>query len=157
MPEPVPTPDQRLAEIRAREQAATEGPWIRWHDQETIPNWDGFIVIGDDAAEGEECNPVAKIYTEDDAEFAAHAREDVPWLLAYAEGAVSAGCAQQQRIAELETELKQAQATLGRVRAEAQSMLENGCKALEESAWARHAAEQRAEQAERERDGDGSR
>lgn len=47
---------------------------------------------------------------------------------------------------------EQAEAELKRVRAEAQSMLENGCKALEESAWARHAAEQRAEQAEQERD-----
>lgn len=75
------TADERLAAIRAREQAATEGPWVRWHDQERIPGWDGFIVIGDGAAEGEECNPTAKVYTEDDAAFIGHAREDVPWLL----------------------------------------------------------------------------
>lgn len=40
-------------------------PLARWTDQERIPGWDGFIVIGDSAEEGEDCNPVARVYTEE--------------------------------------------------------------------------------------------
>lgn len=45
------------------------GPLIRWTDQEGIQGWDGFIVIGDSAEEGDECNPVARVYTQELAEM----------------------------------------------------------------------------------------
>lgn len=77
-----PLSEQKLAEIAAREAAATDGPWVRWTDQENVAGWDGFIVVGDDVAEGEECNPTARVYTEGDAAFIAAARTDVPALLA---------------------------------------------------------------------------
>lgn len=74
----------RLDEIRAREQAATPGPWfvepIGDRDFETakqrgrvIPDvlrWQGYrntLDCGEDDAT---------------AQFIAHAREDIPWLLA---------------------------------------------------------------------------
>lgn len=44
-------------------------PIVRWHDQETAPGWDGFIVIGDSGEEGDDCNPVARVYTDDLAEM----------------------------------------------------------------------------------------
>jgi hypothetical protein len=46
-------------------------PMVRWFDQEHIAGWDGFIVIGDSAEEGEDCNPVARVYTEELAEMLA--------------------------------------------------------------------------------------
>lgn len=90
MTEPI-TPE-RLAEIREREQAATPGPW-RTHD--------GFVPAGGYVAtvlsgEGNATEPRAWLPTfsndtgspmarnvEADAEFMAHAREDVPALLAH--------------------------------------------------------------------------
>lgn len=74
-------PESRLADIRERELLATEGPWIRWTDQDKIPGWDGFYVVGDDVAEGEDCNPTARVYTDTDADFIAQARQDIPDLL----------------------------------------------------------------------------
>ena len=38
-------------------------PLVRWHDQEGIPGWDGFIVLGDSAEDGDECNPLGRFYT----------------------------------------------------------------------------------------------
>lgn len=68
--------DDRLAEIEAREAAATPGPWHRLdfaHDANDVwigPSFRNVIaqVVPDDASA--------------DAAFIAHAREDVPWLLA---------------------------------------------------------------------------
>lgn len=77
-----PLTPERLREIREREHIATDGPWVRWADQAWIPGWDGMCVIGDDAAEGEECNPIARVHVDEDAAFIAHARRDVPDLLA---------------------------------------------------------------------------
>ncbi|MFF2493218.1 hypothetical protein [Agromyces sp. NPDC058064] len=45
-------------------------PLMRWHDQEGIPGWDGFIVLGDSADDGDECNPLARFYTVEGAEAA---------------------------------------------------------------------------------------
>ncbi|MCQ8831741.1 DUF6221 family protein [Streptomyces malaysiensis] len=59
---------QQISKREATALAATEGPWVRWADQEVIPGWDGFIMIGDDAADGEECNPVAKVNIVEDCE-----------------------------------------------------------------------------------------
>jgi hypothetical protein len=44
-------------------------PVVRWFDQEHIPGWDGFIVIGDSGDEGDDCNPVARVYTEELADM----------------------------------------------------------------------------------------
>ena len=79
------TPDD-LAAIEAREQAATAGPWTwrvsedrRWVDIES-PHIDRVV---------------ATTHDDDTADFIAHARTDVPRLLAHVK-------AQAERIAELE-------------------------------------------------------
>ena len=59
----------RLNEIEARANAATEGPWELLGDGEYVSG-PGILVAPDDGG-----------VTSADAEFIAHARTDVPWLL----------------------------------------------------------------------------
>ena len=74
----------REAEIRARVDAATPGPWRWLDDQQVCPvliagsreSWQP-LVGGGFPGDGE-----AVIVRKDDARFIAHAREDVPYLLA---------------------------------------------------------------------------
>jgi hypothetical protein len=65
------TPDD-LANIEARAEAATEGPW----EVRIAPdfNYDVRVPYVDD-------DPTSTAYIEDDAEFIAHARTDVPRLV----------------------------------------------------------------------------
>ena len=71
----------RIDEIRARCEAATRGPWRTKH-----PRYGGDdIKIYDNNAWAKGLTPFAVV--EDDgiysnADFIAHAREDIPWLLA---------------------------------------------------------------------------
>ncbi len=73
-------PCERIAEIRAREQTATEGPW-RWHDARTMrhlqspsgPLGVSAPLLGNRSYSG---------YQIEDHAFIAHARQDIPWLLA---------------------------------------------------------------------------
>lgn len=65
----------RLAEIQARADKATDGPWSRF---ETVMA-DTFVVgprgfIREDIVSG-------PTYERENAEFIAHARADVPWLV----------------------------------------------------------------------------
>jgi len=83
-----------LAAIKARADAATPGPWDIWRDLDaqgfyTVGEASGVIPEGEVWVDGEH-NPTAHVYVIADAEFIAHARTDVPALLA--------------RIAELEAE-----------------------------------------------------
>lgn len=71
------TIDTRLAEIRARVDAATEGPW------EVIPTV-GNAVVADDG-DGYWTDVADRIETEADAEFIAASRTDLPALLAAVE------------------------------------------------------------------------
>jgi hypothetical protein len=74
--------DARLVAIRERTEAATDGPWTADRDSCQVDTPDGrALVLLDDRAE-----PSRGI---SDTEFIAHAREDVPWLLAIAEAARS--------------------------------------------------------------------
>ena len=81
----------RLNEIEARANAATEGPWAPWKDQDGAKHMQGLLMVGNADAvipEGEmwvedvDINPVAHTYTPSDREFIAHARTDVPALVA---------------------------------------------------------------------------
>ena len=75
-----------LKAIEKRYSRATEGPWAIWHDLDH----QGFKTVGDAQSYAEvvsdgfteESNPTAHVYTDADAEFIAHAREDVPALVA---------------------------------------------------------------------------
>ncbi len=79
-----------LARIRAQADAATEGPWAPWLDQDGTPHMNGLLMVGNAAAvipegeswvEGVDVNPIAHTYTPEDREFIAAARTTVPWLL----------------------------------------------------------------------------
>ncbi len=74
------TPEQ-IAEIRARCEAATEGPW-----REFISDYDAgtlFVTQIRNGLMNEQLDPVAdEIWSEADAAFIAHARTDIPALLA---------------------------------------------------------------------------
>ena len=81
----------RLNEIEARANAATEGPWAPWKDQDGAKHMQGLLMVGNADAvipEGEmwvedvDINPVAHTYTPWDREFIAHARTDVPDMAA---------------------------------------------------------------------------
>lgn len=76
-------------EIRAREQAATPGPWEVDYNQPFSPDIQGIFkedygyvlkaeIPDDDEDEDEDDNQKQK---SEDAEFIAHSREDIPYLL----------------------------------------------------------------------------
>jgi chromosome segregation ATPase len=68
-----PITNGELAEIKKRAEKATEGEWI---------NVDGGYVITLDGTHPEGYGEsVADVYGENDAEFIAHARQDIPKLL----------------------------------------------------------------------------
>lgn len=60
---------EREAEIRAREQAATEGPW----EPDRFSNGDRTPLAMPTESHG--------YFLRADAEFIAHARQDIPWML----------------------------------------------------------------------------
>ena len=83
-------PRETLARIRKQADAATEGPWAPWRDQDGAPHMNGLLMVGNAAAvipegeswvEGVDVNPIAHTYTPEDREFIAHARTDVPRLV----------------------------------------------------------------------------
>ena len=92
------TIETRLAEIRARVGAATEGPWAPWYDQDGAPHMGGLLMVGDGDGvipegetwiEGVDINPVAHTYTPEDREFIAASRTDLPALLAAVEAVMA--------------------------------------------------------------------
>jgi hypothetical protein len=81
---------ERLAEIRAREQAATEGPWqVGTDDDDAVDShWvydASWSEVGDVRTPHDEVRGDAVM----DARFIAHARQDVPALLAAVEAALA--------------------------------------------------------------------
>lgn len=86
-----PDPRPRLDEIKTRADAATEGPWAPWLDQDGAKHMHGMLMVGNEAGvipdgevfiEGVDVNPVAHTYTHEDREFIAHARTDLPAMAA---------------------------------------------------------------------------
>lgn len=103
------TAADRLAAIRSRAKAATQGPWQRATDYgpNFFANIDGPYLqgVGDfNLGVGEQA--------EADEALITHAQQDIAWLLAYADGAIQTGRRQQEYIRQLETSLAQAQADL---------------------------------------------
>lgn len=79
----------RIDEIRAREQAATPGPWgyDGMHNEIHAPETDKFFLIVSELREhpGEVLLDKFGHTYNADFEFIAHAREDIPWLIDCAE------------------------------------------------------------------------
>ncbi len=69
------TDQNRIAEIKARCERATPGPWAWYEIAREIFTENGVPVVA-----GTEGNGVAA--NDDDFEFIIHAREDIPFLLA---------------------------------------------------------------------------
>ena len=70
----------QLAAIEARAHAATEGPW-ETHDGDVVQSYDIAVKTGEHSYEREGIIP-GEYVRDNDAEFIAHARTDVPALLA---------------------------------------------------------------------------
>ncbi|GGT85429.1 hypothetical protein [Streptomyces coeruleorubidus] len=66
--QPQPLDDQRLAEIAARVDAASQGPWKVCEDYSDVLDGDGHQIVSH--------------FHDADGQFTAHARQDVPALLA---------------------------------------------------------------------------
>lgn len=91
-------PRETLAHIRKQADAATEGPWAPWRDQDGALHMNGLLMVGNAAAvipegeswvEGVDVNPIAHTYTPEDREFIAAARTTVPRLLDALEGVLT--------------------------------------------------------------------
>ena len=90
-----PMTQEQLDEIRGRVFGATRGPWAPWLDQDGQPHMQGRLMVGvtagvipdgDTWIEGPDVNnPIAETYTPEDRTFIAHARTDIPALLAEVE------------------------------------------------------------------------
>lgn len=83
------TAADRIAEIRAREQAATSGPWGYPFPRKNRITTAAYIDVTEADWGGEGlreyslgCTDDRNAWRAEDAEFIAHAREDVPHLLA---------------------------------------------------------------------------
>ena len=74
----------RLREIKEREARVTEGPWRLGHyrgfgEEHDVDGPEGWALPGERGM----------FYRKADAEFVAHAREDVPWLVEALEEALA--------------------------------------------------------------------
>lgn len=80
----------RLEEIEAREQATTKGPWVMSRDEMTAAFGQHRYVVAGTATDDRQKLKDWRLLVEGmhgadsvhDAEFIAHAREDIPWLVA---------------------------------------------------------------------------
>lgn len=76
--------DERLAEIEARAQAATDGPWQAALDRPSHPSVGDITAPGNHhvVCFGHDYDEYGSIDNVADAAFIAHARDDIPALLA---------------------------------------------------------------------------
>ena len=73
------TDKRRISEIRARCEAATPGRWVWFRDSILASEKGGFVLSSCLYNDGSELGYLD--ITQGDADFIAHAREDIPWLL----------------------------------------------------------------------------
>jgi hypothetical protein len=99
-------PDTRLAQIKARAEKATEGPWVVFEHKVADNGWTVDRRIGTEWIHGQLHGPLGVVnqfasvapvggdkslwhgvsISKDDAEFIAHCRSDVPFLIEQVEG-----------------------------------------------------------------------
>lgn len=80
---------ERLAEIEARVEAADDGPW-RVRGSQVDPSWKWAAGVESTSLDpGEVDTTIAEVVDAPDAEFIAHARTDVPALLAVVKGVLA--------------------------------------------------------------------
>lgn len=81
-----------LDQVGARTNAATDGPWAPWLDQDGAEHMQGLLMVGNAdgvipdgkaiSSDGLDANPIAHTYTSEDRVFIAHARTDLPAAIA---------------------------------------------------------------------------
>lgn len=77
---------KRSDAIRERERKATPGPWTREKPKRDEDGWaQGVAIAGTPGRQGVYANPPGGSFPSNDADFIAHNRADVPWLLARVE------------------------------------------------------------------------
>lgn len=76
--------DQELAAIQARCEAATAGPWLVDHDPRPDMSWNNHIILenGNAVCFMAHDGRASNAYGRGNAHFIAHARTDIPALLA---------------------------------------------------------------------------
>jgi hypothetical protein len=112
----VPSPEDRVRAIKEREQKATKGPWLVRRRHASADRCDGIEAhIGHthppeqscwdvDECPGQEAEMIVQtdggFYgpNADDADFIAHARADIPYLLSLVEELKGQGAAQEKEI-----------------------------------------------------------
>ncbi|EMN5132508.1 hypothetical protein RVV79_005679 [Burkholderia contaminans] len=72
--------EEMLNEIEARCKAATPGPWVSYVEGRDHESGSNFIMTGPEGARGEDIELSGA--TVEDQDFIAHARQDIPALLA---------------------------------------------------------------------------
>jgi hypothetical protein len=73
-------PEEELREIEARCERASPGPWHSFIEGRDHTSGSSFIMTGPGDARGEDIELSGA--TDDDQDFIAHARQDVPRLIA---------------------------------------------------------------------------
>ncbi|WP_338640970.1 hypothetical protein [Burkholderia pyrrocinia] len=72
--------DQQLNEIEARCKAATPGPWVSYVEGRDHESGSNFIMTGPEWARSEDIELSGATIADQD--FIAHARQDIPMLVA---------------------------------------------------------------------------
>ena len=72
--------DKEITEIRKRCDAASTGPWVSYIEGRDHTSGSDFIMIGENDNRGEDIELTGA--TTADQDFIAHARQDIPALLA---------------------------------------------------------------------------
>jgi len=80
MNDDTPLTDEEIAAIRARGAAATPGPWRSYIEGRDHTSGSSFIMTGEGDLRGEDIELSGA--TPADQDFIAHARQDIPRLLA---------------------------------------------------------------------------
>lgn len=72
---------EQLDAIKARAEAATEGPWTRWQVGTSLDQMSLTTMVVSDTARLNICDTSDDSTGRADAEFIAHSREDIPRLV----------------------------------------------------------------------------
>lgn len=80
---------KRIEEIKNRVQKATPGPWLYWEHHTPGTEYDGMSGVKD--AFGTNFVDAPKSNAKADHKFIAHARDDIPWLVALIESLLEEG------------------------------------------------------------------
>lgn len=76
-----PLSDEKIEEIKQRSKSARPGPWKSYIEGRDHESGSNFIMVGEGASRSEDDIELHGA-TDEDQDFIAHAREDIPALIA---------------------------------------------------------------------------